>query len=170
MILPFLTKTYLPEIEKVSVIPRSGEKFMSLKLNNRITLLDSMNFLSGSLESLFENIKSTSQFKFISQSSLISEIDNVTMNRVPRKDASKRLKLLLMKGVYPYEFANSLKDFERPNLVERSEFFNSMTGKTVSIEQYQRAQNVWDTFEMSSMKEYMETYCMSGNNNNIIFD
>ena len=125
--------------------------------------MDSMNFLSGSLEGLFENIKATSQFKFISQSCLISEIDNVTMKRVPRKDASKRLKLLLMKGVYPYEFAKTISDFERTSLVERSEFYNSMTGRTVSIDQYQRAQSVWNTFEMCTMKEYMETYCISGN-------
>ena len=125
--------------------------------------MDSMNFLSGSLEGLFENIKATSQFKFISQSYLISEIDNVTMKRVPRKDASKRLKLLLMKGVYPYEFAKTISDFERTSLVERSEFYNSMTGRTVSIDQYQRAQSVWNTFEMCSMKECMETYCISGN-------
>ena len=36
-----------------------------------------------------------------------------------------------------------------------------MTGRGVTEDQYQRAQNVWKTFQMSSMKEYMETYCLS---------
>ena len=55
LILPFLTKKLFPGIESVNVIPKSGEKFMSIKINQKITFLDSMSFLSGSLDSLNES-------------------------------------------------------------------------------------------------------------------
>ena len=98
LILPFLTKSCLPEINSVSVLPKSREKFMTIKINNRITFLDSMSFLSGSLENLFENIKTTSEFTFITQSSLVSESNSRTGERRVREDGKERLKLLLRMG------------------------------------------------------------------------
>ena len=64
LILPYLSKSYLPEIESISIIPKTSEKFMSIKINNRVTMLDSMNFLYGVLGSLFESIKSSCSFRF----------------------------------------------------------------------------------------------------------
>ena len=161
LILPFLTKSCLPEVETISIIPKGGEKFMSVRINTRITLLDSMNFLQGSLEKLFDSIKDTCKFKFLKQSSLISVYDKGSKRRIPRKDASDRLKLMLLKGIFPYEFAKRLEDFDRATLAEKDDFYNSMTGSTVTNEQYNRAKKVWGVFKMKNMKEYMETYCLS---------
>lgn len=45
LIISILTKKLLPEVENTIVIPRSGEKFMTIKINQRVTFVDSMNFL-----------------------------------------------------------------------------------------------------------------------------
>lgn len=87
--------------------------------------------------------------------------DKGSKRRIPRKDASDRLKLMLLKGIFPYEFAKRLEDFDRATLAEKDDFYNSMTGSTVTNEQYNRAKKVWTVFEMKNMKEYMETYCLS---------
>ena len=42
LILPVLSKKLLPEIETISVIPKYIEKFMAIKINQRITFLDSL--------------------------------------------------------------------------------------------------------------------------------
>ena len=160
LILPYLSKSYLPEIESISIIPKTSEKFMSIKINNRVTMLDSMNFLSGGLDSLFESIKSSCSFRFIKQSSLISVLDCRTGKYVPRTNSRERLELLLGKGVFPYEYANSIEDFDHPKLIEKKYFYNSITRSNITDEQYEKAQTVWKTFEMGSMKDFMETYCL----------
>ena len=121
---------------------------------------DSMSFLSGSLNGLFSNIKESCQFYFIKQSSLISDSSDNKSEVTSKVNSMKRLSLLLQKGVFPYEWATRLKDFDLPMLVEQKHFFNSITSRNISSEDYQRAQNVWTTFEMKNMKQYMETYCL----------
>ena len=67
LILPYLTKKLLPEVEQISGIPKSRKKFMAIKINNQITFLDSMSFLSGSLDSLNERIKESCKYKILQQ-------------------------------------------------------------------------------------------------------
>ena len=160
LILPFLSKSYLPEVESVSIIPKSTEKFMSIKINNRVTMLDSMNFLAGGLEKLFESVKDSCSFSFIKQSSLISDFDIENTERIPKENAKERLELLLGKGVFPYEFANSIEDFSHPKLIEKKYFYNTMSRSNITDVQYDKAKNVWKAFNMCSMREYMETYCL----------
>ena len=40
---------------KVNVIPNGLEKYMSLKINNKLAFIDNVQFLSSSLDSLVEN-------------------------------------------------------------------------------------------------------------------
>ena len=160
LILPFLSKSYLPEVETVSVIPKSGEKFMSIKINNRITMLDSMNFLSGSLENLFQSIKSSCSFSFMKQSLLLSSNINHDNKRSLKENFNERLELLVGKCVFPYEFANKLEDFSYPDLIDKKYFYNTMTRSNITDAQYDKDKKVWTTFNMMSMREYMETYCL----------
>ncbi len=97
LILPYLTKKLLPEVESVSVIPKSGEKFMTIKINQQITFLDSMNFLSGSLDSLNDCIKQSCKYNIIKQSFLLC--DKIKNNkRGLGVDASNRMKYFLTIG------------------------------------------------------------------------
>lgn len=95
LILPFFYKSYLPEVETISVIPKSGEKFMSIKIDNRIRMLDSMNYLSSNLENLFQSIKSSCPFSFMKQSSLLSSNINHDNKRSLKKNFNERLELLV---------------------------------------------------------------------------
>ena len=159
LILPYLTKSLLPEIESVSVIPKSGEKFMSIKINQQITFLDSMNFLSGSLDSLNDCIKSSSKYDIVKQSFLICDKDKHN-NSILKQDAALKIKYLLTKGSFPYEWANSIEDYLLPNLVPKSAFYNSITRTNISDEKYRLAEEIWNVFDMKNMQDYMETYCM----------
>ena len=156
LILPFLIKSKIPEIDTINVLPRSGEKFMSIQLNRRVTFLDSMNFLSGGLNALFESIKDTCRFKIIEQSSLMCEFKTGTKIN----NAKERLKYLLKKGSFPYEWAKSIEDYSLPHLVAKESFYNSITRSNISEKDYKTSREIWTVFEMKNMRDYMETYCM----------
>ena len=159
LILPYLTKKLLPEVESVNVIPRSGEKFMSIKINRQITFLDSMNFLSGSLDSLNECIHQSCKYEIVKQSYLTCEKDKNNQSKL-KFDSSKRMRYLLTKGSFPYEWAKSADDYSLPYLVPKSAFYNSITRSNISDEKYQLAEEMWKVFGMKNMRDYMETYCM----------
>ena len=159
LILAFLTKTVFPGIESVNVIPKSAEKFMSIKINQKITFLDSMSFLSGSLDSLNESIKKSCKYNIINQSSLVCN-NGKNNQKVKKPDSDKRVKYLLTKGSFPYEWAKNIDDYSLSQLVSQSAFYNSMTNSHISDENYQLAREVWKTFKMKTMQDYMETYCM----------
>ena len=153
LILPFLTTKLLPEIRSVEVIPKSGEKFMQININKQISILDSMSFLAGSLDSLNERIRDSCEYKLIQQSSLMCKSGEYG-------DTSRRLKYLLRKGVFPYEWAKSLEDYSLPCLVPKSAFYNSLTMTDITDESYRMAEEMWEEFDMKSMKDFLETYCM----------
>ena len=156
LILPYLTKKVLPEVETVSVIPKSGEKFMAIKINQKITFLDSMSFLSGSLDSLNECIKQSCKYEIVKQSYLIGGNNKNSF----KFNASERIKYLLTKGSFPYEWAKSVDDYSLPHLVPKSAFYNSITGSDIFDEKYQLAEEIWKIFDIKNMRDYMETYCM----------
>ena len=122
LILPVLSKKILPEIETISVIPKSIEKFMAIKINQRITFLDSLNFLSSSLDTLFESVKSSCSYDIIHQSYIMC--DFVNNKKVLKTDSHERLQYLISKGSFPYEFAKSIDDYSLPRLVSKR---NSIT-------------------------------------------
>ena len=159
LILPSLSKSKIPRIKNISVIPRTGEKFLSIRINNRITFLDSRNFLAGSLDSLFKTIVNRCKFSLIKQSSLIS-YTNTSGEKVLSENHKERLKCLKRKGNFPYDYAQSLEDYSLPCLPSKKAFYNSLTRQELPDEEYEFAKEVWNIFRMNTMQEYMETYCL----------
>ena len=69
--------------------------------------------------------------------------------------------LLLRKGVYPYDYVNSLEKLQETNLPPKEAFYSKLNEEDISDEDYQHAQNVWTTFEMKTMREYHDLYLES---------
>ena len=77
---------------KINVIPNGLEKYMSFTINNKLSFIDSFQFLSSSLGSLVKKL-SKDDFKYLGQ-----EFDNNVLDLVKQK------------GFYPYE---NMSDFEK---------------------------------------------------------
>ena len=73
----------------------------------------------------------------------------------------EQLRLMIKKGVYPYDYMNSFKKFEDSRLPKKEDFFSVMNNKHITNEEYQHAKNVWDKFGLSSMGEYHDLYLKS---------
>ena len=114
-------------ITSVDAIPKSGEKFMSLTINNFYTFCDTMNFLSGSLDTLVKTLPKSHPFRILKQSSLA------------RRCGQENYKLLFEKWNYPYEYAESLEDLESTEQIpQRSDFFSILRGETITREEYNK--------------------------------
>ena len=56
---------------------------------------------------------------------------------------------------------DTFQKFDYKELPTKDEFFSILAQESISNEQYQHAQQVWDTFKMKSMREYHDLYLKS---------
>ena len=89
----------------ISVIPNGLEKYMSFTLGRNIVFIASMLFLNSSLDKLVSNLGSE-DFKHLSE-----------------VFKGEKLELVKKKGVYPYEYFNSFKKFDKSKLPDIDCFF-----------------------------------------------
>ena len=118
---------------KINVIPNGLEKYMIFSINNKLSFIDSFQFLSSSLESLVKNL-TKDYFKYLSQ-----EFDNNVLD------------LFKQKGFYSYEYTSGFKKFKE-ELPSKEQFYSSLKGKKNSDKEYDHVLKVWDKFEMKTMR------------------
>ena len=75
-------------------------------------------------------------------------------------EVDKRMRLMTRKGVYPYEYFNSWEKFNDRQLPAKEQFYSTLTESHISDEDYNRAQDVFTSMEMSSLREYHDFYLL----------
>ncbi|MCG7879165.1 MAG: C2H2-type zinc finger protein [Candidatus Thiodiazotropha endolucinida] len=131
---------------KLKCIAQNTERYVSFSLGG-LRFIDSFQFLPSSLENLVEDLAQDGLQAF---PHLRSEInDEVKAN------------LLLRKGVYPYEYMDSFEKFEEAELPPKEEFYSSIKKEHISSADYEHAQTVFKTFNMTSLGEYHDVYLKS---------
>ena len=113
---------------------------MAFFLGKKLVLIDSMQFMSFSLDQLVKNL-SDEDFKY-----LVEEF------------GFANLKILKQNGAYPYGYINSFKRFNEEKLCARKYFYSSTKkgkidedGKIsdghISIEDYLTCEKIWNKFK-----------------------
>jgi len=132
--------------KKLSCIPHNLENYISLTVDN-IRFIDSLKFMDASLETLVENLKDMGVSKFRQLTSHFTK--------------EEETKLLLRKGVYPYDYMDDEARFDETELPPPSGFYNKLKDTEVSQEDYYHAYDVWKTFNIKNMGEYHDLYLKS---------
>ena len=87
---------------KINIIPNGLEKYMSISINNKVSFIDSFQFLSSSLGGLGKNL-GKDDFKCLSQ-----EFDNNVLDLVKQK------------AFYHYEYVTYLKSLKNNYQAKKS--------------------------------------------------
>lgn len=69
--------------------------------------------------------------------------------------------LMQKNGVNQYDFMESVEKFNCQELPAKDEFFSILTNEGISEEQYNNAQQVWNTFVLNTMGDYHDLYLRS---------
>ena len=88
------------------------------------------------------------------------------VNNLPEDDfinlslyySGDKFDLLASKGVYPYEYMDSLEKLEETKLPPKEAFYSRLNDGGISDEDYAHAQKVWKVFKMKYFKDYHELY------------
>ena len=118
---------------KKSVIPNGLEKYMAFTINRNLVFIDSMQFMKSSFDSLVKNLMDE-DFRYLS-----------------KEFSGELLKLVKEKGVYLYEYMDSLRTFSEDKLPDKCEIFSSLNNEYISEREFQRAINVWNVFKMNTL-------------------
>ena len=128
---------------RLSCIPTNSEKYISFTLG-KLQFLDSLNFMNESLGKLVDNLAAEGDQHF---------------HHIKRHftDSEER-KLLLRKGVHPYEWMDQADKMEYTSLPQKEAFDSKLSLSSISDDDYTHAKNVWKTFHMQTMGNYHDLY------------
>ncbi|XP_022777903.1 uncharacterized protein LOC111319374 [Stylophora pistillata] len=145
----------------IDCIPNNEEKYISFtkhivvdkffdKKNNKdvevkreLRFIDSFKFMASSLDKLVKNLAKKGE----------SFLQN-TGKYYP----GEKLKLLMRKGVYPYEWLKTINRLDETELPPIEAFFSVLSGSGITEAEYNHAQRVWKTFGMKTMRDYHNLY------------
>jgi len=146
--------------EKLKVIPTNEEKYISFskevivdKFTNKegkevlvkreLRFLDSFRFMASSLDALSKNLK------------------DEQCCETAKHYGGEQFQLLRKKGVYPYEYMDSIERLSETKLPPKEAFYSKLNDTNISDQGYNHAQKVWDVFNCKTMRDYHDLYNQS---------
>ena len=124
------------------------------EIKYRIGISDGCRLMQDSLSNLVDNL-SELKIKEIDNDVLIKRFHSIY--QFSKNDVNK-FKLLLRKGVYPYEYMDSWKRFNEIELPPKDKFYSKLNLEDILDDDYAHAINVWNTFNISNLGEYHDLY------------
>jgi len=73
----------------------------------------------------------------------------------------EQFKLLKRKGVYPYDYVDSVDKLSETSLPPKDAFYSRLNEEAITDEDYEHAQKVWKEFNINSLREYHDLYNIS---------
>lgn len=141
----------------ITIIPINSEQYISFTktvwnstfgLNNRekirLKFIDSFRFMSESLSKL---------------ASLIPSDKKRILHSVCQKDySSEQISMLERKGVFPYDYVNSIERLSEMSLPAKEHFYSLLNEEEISSEEYEFACDIWKKFHLKTLGEYSDLY------------
>ena len=149
----------------IDCIPNNEEKYISFSKKIQVgtypkKALDAEGDIFYEQKPIYHTIRFIDSFKFMATS-----LDKLA-NNLPEDDfinlglyySGDKFNLLARKGVYPYEYMDSLEKLKETKLPPKEAFYSRLNDGGISDEDYAHAQKVWRTFKMEYFKDYHELY------------
>ena len=140
---------------KIDCIPQNEEKYISF--TKEIVVDTYRDKLSGKEKPITRELRFIDSYKFMSPS-LDSLVSNLGKGDFKSVSSGEQSELLLRKGVYPYEYMESIEKLKETKLPPKEAFFSKLTGENVSQEDYEHAKRVWKTFGCKTLRDYHNLY------------
>ena len=128
--------------DDIKCIPQNMERYISFSLG-KLRFIDSFQFLSSSLETLVDDLTLEGNDAF-----------TYFWKEFPQNCS----KLLLRKGVYPYDYMDDEERFNGTNLPSIEAFYSDIRGEGISEQDFKHAEEVFETFELKNLGEYHDLY------------
>ena len=153
----------------ISAIPNNEERYISFSKKIKvgeykkddeikpilfeIRFLDTFAFMGTSLCNLVENLK-----KNVDD---ITELRNIYKNTSDYFKDDEQFKLMIKKGIYPYDFIDNYNKMYTTILPTQDKFYSKLNESECDDKDYLTAQIVWDKFKCEKFLDYHNIYLIS---------
>lgn len=131
---------------RIRVYAKSKEKFLCIFLNN-FMLIDSYNFLPASLQTLTNSLKMKGDEYFKPVRDFVQ--------------SEEQFQLMLRKGVFCYEYLDSVGKLSEQCLPPIQAFYDSLKSTHITSQDYDHARRVWRAFECETLEDYLRVYLIA---------
>ncbi|GET55718.1 uncharacterized protein LOC110249295 [Rhizophagus irregularis DAOM 181602=DAOM 197198] len=151
--------------DDIDPIPYNMEKYMAFKLGS-LRFIDSLQFMKSSFDKLASNLGAEKcRAQECSNPQHLWRIDagrcfahpknfKITRSQIP----PELLEIYLKKGVYPYEYMDDWKKFEKTSLPPKGAFYSKLNKTHISDKEHEYAQYVWEKAGCKTMQDYHDIY------------
>ena len=122
----------------------------------QMKFVDSFRHISQSLSNLVDNLAEPT--KNLPIDTLINRFYNTYA--LCNKDMNK-FKLLLRKGIYPYEYMTSRDKFNEPVPLDKKLYYSKLNDENISDSDIEHVKKVCNAFKTINLKDYTELYVKS---------
>ena len=125
---------------KFEIIPKTNEEYITVKYGC-IRFIDSYRFLSESLDKLVKNLDDD-DFKNL------------------KKEFPDKWQYLNRKLAYPYQYFNSIGDYQKPvDSLKKEDFFNKLKNGYPDDDEIERTKEIIKLFNIKDGEELTKLYC-----------
>jgi hypothetical protein len=144
----------------INCIPNNDEQYISF---SKEIIVGSYNDKNGEEKDVKHQLRFIDSMKFMASSldKLSDNLDREYFTNTSKFYDGKQLDLLLRKGVYPYEYMDSLTKLDETQLPPKEAFYSRLSGEGISEEDYEHALKVWKEFGMKTFRDYHDLYNQS---------
>ena len=149
----------------IDCIPNNEEKYISFSKKIQVgtypkKALDADGDIFYEQKPIYHTIRFIDSFKFMATSleKLVNNLPEDDFINLSLYYSGDKFNLLARKGVYPYEYMDSLEKLEETKLPPKEAFYSRLNDGGISDEDYAHAQKVWNVFRMKYFKDYHELY------------
>ena len=127
---------------KIKIIPKTNEEYIVVKYGC-IRFIDSYRFLSSSLDKLVQNLDEN-DFKML------------------KKEFPDKWQYLNKKLAYPYQYFNSIDEYQKPvDNLEKEDFFSKLKNRGPDDDEIERTKEIIKLFDMKTAEELTKLHCKS---------
>ncbi|CAB4416066.1 unnamed protein product [Rhizophagus irregularis] len=146
--------------DDIDPIPYNMEKYMAFKLGS-LRFIDSLQFMKSSLDKLASNLGAEKcRAQECSNPQHLWRIDagrcfahpenfKITRSQIP----PELLEIYLKKGVYPYEYMNDWKKFEKTSLPPKGAFYSKLNETHINDKEYEYAHRYIPEFPRNGLEK-----------------
>lgn len=137
----------LAKYGNIKLVPLNKEKYISFTVkdyeyNIYFRFIDSYRFLNSSIDHL---------------SSILTDFP-ILASQFKNLNAPDKISLLQRKGVFPYDYIDSLEKLNETKLPPINCFYNRLNDKNLSTDDYLYAVKMFELFECKTLGEYSDYY------------
>ena len=144
--------------ENLNCIPNNEQKYISFTKDTVVDYYEDKK--TKTKKPIKFQLRFVDSFKFMS-SGLASLADNLPDDKfinLEKRFTGEQLEMAKRKGVFPYDYFDSIEKLKEKTYPKEKEFDSLLTGKGISHEEYEFGLKAYNVYGFENLKDYLEIY------------